>query len=84
MATKKSTDFPSASQTPGDLSALAARLRAQADSIRNPAAKAAMGADMTAAAQVIEDLVKLYEDVHSGDNANVLRAVLRLFPVEEG
>ncbi len=59
MATEDSSNATPVPQiSPGELSALAKRLRTHADTIRNPAAKAAMGGDMQAAADLIDGLVE--------------------------
>jgi hypothetical protein len=52
MAARKTTESPPASQTPGE--GLAARLIEHAKTIRNPAAAAAMGNDMRAAALILQ------------------------------
>jgi hypothetical protein len=75
-ATDQSTNTnPSPQMTPDGLTELARRLRNHADSIQN---HAATGADMTAAAVVIEGIVKLHADIHIGEQTNVVQGVLRL------
>jgi hypothetical protein len=83
MAVKKSTtDSPPASQTPGDLAALAARLVEHAGTIRNPAAAKAMGDDMRKAAGVIDRLRTGIEEVIQHTKDDDLRA--RLAKLVEG
>jgi hypothetical protein len=64
--------------TPEALSALAARFRGYAGTIRNPEAKAGLVADLNAGAQVIDDLLKLYADIQAGEHHDVARAVRAL------
>lgn len=67
--------------TPDGLTELARRLREHADGIRNPAARAGMGADMRAAAQAIEDIVKLHAGAPKIDGSHF--AIILDLPPDE-
>ncbi len=66
-----STSLPTQTMTPDALSALADRFRRYAGTIRNPG----LVTDLRAGAQVINGLVHLYVDVHSGKQHDVVQAV---------
>jgi len=61
--------------TLGGLTELAERLRAHAEAIKNLAAKATMGADMTSAAVVIDQLLGLYADIHAANESEIVKRI---------
>jgi hypothetical protein len=65
--------------TPDSLRELAVRLRAYVKKMRNPAAKAGIGADIVVAADVLDRLVDLHAEVTSLDKTQAcVDAVLKL------